>query len=67
MAPRARSKFGAPMFESEVFRKQIYFIEDSTCDIVGSFRRPPLSSGDPHLFGAPIVIRGLGNCAPSPL
>ena len=28
-----------PMFEPEVFRKQIYCIED-TCDIVGTFRRP---------------------------
>jgi len=38
---RARSKFGAPMFESEVFRKQMYCIEESTCDTVGAFRRPP--------------------------
>jgi len=36
------------MFETEVFRKQMYCIEESTCDIVGNFRRPgivlPLSS-----------------------
>jgi len=51
MAARARSKLGAPMFESEVFRKHMYGIEDSTCDIVGTFRRPPQS------FGAPAVIR----------
>jgi len=24
MAPRARNKFGAPMFETEVFRKQMW-------------------------------------------
>ena len=49
--PGARSKFGAPMFEPEVFRKQIYCVKDSTCDIVGAFRRP-------------IVIRRPGNFAP---
>jgi len=27
MAPGARSKFGAPMFAPEVFRKQMYCIE----------------------------------------
>jgi len=42
---RARSKFGAPMFEPEIFRKQIYCIEKSTCDIVGTFRRHPQSFG----------------------
>jgi len=39
MAPGARSKFGAPIFETEVFRKQMYCIEESTCNIVGTFRR----------------------------
>jgi len=28
------------MFEPEVFRKQMYCIEESTCDISGTFRRP---------------------------
>jgi len=41
-----------------VFRKQIYCIEESTRDILGTFRLPPLS------FGAPIVIWRPGNCAP---
>ena len=43
----------APMFEFEVFTKQMYCIEESrpTCDIVRTFRFPPQS------FGAPIVIR----------
>jgi len=31
---------GIPMFEPEVFRKQIYCIEESTCDIVGTFQHP---------------------------
>ena len=45
MAPGARSKFSAPMFEPEVFWKQMYCIEESTCDIVGTFRRPSQSFG----------------------
>jgi len=51
MAPGARSKFGSPVFEPEVFRKQMYCIEESACDIVGT-------------FGAPIVIRRPGNFTP---
>jgi len=45
MAPGARSKFGALMFETEVFRKQMYCIEESTCDIVETFRRSPQRFG----------------------
>jgi len=37
MAPGAKSQFGAPMAEPELFRKQICCIEESTCDIVGTF------------------------------
>ena len=48
------------MFETEVFRKQMYFIEESSCDIVGIFRRLP------WWFGAPIVTRRPGNCVPFP-
>ena len=39
------------MFAPEVFRKQMYCIEEITCDIV-------------ELFGARIVIRRPGNCVP---
>jgi len=60
MAPGARSKYGTLMFEPEVFRKQLYCIEESTYDIVGTFRRSPQS------FGAPVVIRRPGNCSPCP-
>jgi len=35
------------MFEPEVFRKQMYCIEESTCDIVGMFQRPQQSFGVP--------------------
>ena len=45
MAPGARSKFGAPMFEPELIRKQMYCIKESTCVIVGTFRRPPWRFG----------------------
>jgi len=41
MAPGARIKFGAPIFEPKVFRKQMYSIEESTCDMVRTFRLPP--------------------------
>jgi len=37
---RDNKKFGALMLEPEVFPKQMYCIEESTCDIVGLFRRP---------------------------
>ena len=40
MVPGARSKFGAPMFETKVIRKQMCCIERSTCHIVWTFRRP---------------------------
>ena len=41
MASGARSKFGAPMFELELFRNQIYCIEETTHDIFWTFRRLP--------------------------
>jgi len=55
MASGARSKFGAPMFEAEVFRKQIYCIEESTCDTVGTFWRPHsnLAPGELRLLAPP--------------
>jgi len=59
MASGARSKFGAPMFEPEVFRKQIYCCTKVLVTLFGLF-------GDPQSFGALIVIRRLGNCAPCP-
>jgi len=39
------------MFATEVFRKPMYCIEESACDIVGIFGRPE------QLFAAPAVIR----------
>jgi len=52
MAPGARSKFGAPVFESEVFRKQMYCIK-VLVTLLG-------------FFGALIVIGRPGNHAPYP-
>jgi len=40
-APGAKSKFGAPLFAIEVFRKQMFCTEESACDIVGTFRGHP--------------------------
>jgi len=48
MAAEAKSKFGAPMFEPEVIRKHMHCIEESTCDIVVTFRRPPQSFAAPR-------------------
>jgi len=64
-----------PMFE--VFRKQMYCIEESTCDIVGTFRRPPravasggasgartphLKSVPPHFTFGPLVAAYIQYC-----
>jgi len=46
------------MLEPEACRKQVYCIEEGICGFVGSFLRSPQS------FGAPMVIRRPGNCAP---
>ena len=46
------------MLEPKLFRKQIYFIEESACDIVGTLRRPRSHSAPPAAIWRP------GNCAP---
>jgi len=56
MAPGTITKLGAPMFEPEVFPKQMYCIEESTCDIVGPFRR-----------STPVGRRAHGDSAPGEL
>jgi len=37
---RGKKQVWRPMFEPEVFRKKIHCIEESTCDIVETFRPP---------------------------
>jgi len=46
----ARDKIGDPVFEPEVNRKQMYCIEGSTCDIVGTFGRPHCELAPGKLF-----------------
>jgi len=62
MAPGAKNKFGAIMFEPEVFRNQMCWIEQSFCENVGSFWSPanhssPLTGTVPGVLCpiAPIV------------
>ena len=57
---RGKKQVWSPVFETEVFRKQMYCIEESTCDVVGTFCRPP------QPFGVPIASRRPGNCARRP-
>ena len=44
MAPGARSKFGAPIFETDVFHKQLFSVEEST---FGAPRSRPYSDSVP--------------------
>jgi len=54
MAPGTTSKFCAPIFEIGVFSKQLHCIEENTCEIVETFRRP-------HSDSAPCEL-----CPPMP-
>jgi len=53
MAHGAGSKFATYMFEPEVFRKQIYCIEESACDTVETFQRLAQWFGVPCTDSAP--------------
>jgi len=59
---RRKKQVWRHMFEPEVFRKQICCIEESTCDIVGTFRRPRSHSAPPAVIWLPH-----GNWAPGEL
>ena len=59
MAPGARSKIGAPIFEPEVFRKQMYCIEECTRDIVETFRSSRIISAPPDWFSARVIAHPL--------
>jgi len=61
---RVRSTFGAPIFETEIFRKQICCIEESTCDIVGTFRRPCSHSVPPAVIWRPRSDSAPGELSP---
>jgi len=64
VAPVARSKFGVPMLEPEVIRKQKYCIEESTCDIVETFGTSRSHSALPAVILRPLVTGRQGNCSP---
>jgi len=64
MAPGARSKFGAPKLEPDVFRKQMYCTEECVFDIVGTFRRPRSHSTLPAVIWHPHSDSAPGNCGP---
>jgi len=51
---RGKKQVWRPMFEAEIFRKQMYCVDESTCDSVGTFRRFP------QWFDAPIATRRPG-------
>jgi len=44
------------MFDTEVFRKQMYCIEESVCDIVWTLRRPRSDLPPPNKLGAREVV-----------
>jgi len=60
MAPEARSKFGTPTYDFEVFRKQMHCIEESRLlvTLLGFFGAPRSHSASPK------VIRRSVNCDP---
>ena len=54
---RGKNTFGAPIRSNLKSFGIKCAVEESTCNIVGSFQRPP------QWFGSPIMIRRPGNCA----
>ena len=59
MASGARTKFGAPMFKPEVFRKQMYCIEVT---FLGLFNAPPCSDSAPGALRPPCPPRYAAAC-----
>jgi len=56
--PGQEANLAPPFSNLKSFRKEMYCIEESTCDIIGTFQRPS------QWFGSPIAIRRPENCAP---
>jgi len=42
---RGKKQVWRPVFEPDIVGKQIFCIEECTCDFVGTFRRTPQSFG----------------------
>jgi len=55
MAPGAWRKFGAIIFETEVFRKQMHCIIEVLVTLLGLFGAPAAIRSPPQWFGAPIA------------
>jgi len=53
---RGKKQIWRPMLEPEVCRKQMYCIEESTCDNVGTFQRPPRSDSAPGELCTPCSL-----------
>jgi len=64
LRPEQEASLVPPIFEPEVFRKQMYCIEECVCDIVGIFWLPRNHSAPLQYSSAPRVIRRPGNCTP---
>ena len=62
--PGQEAKFGAPVLETEFFRKQIYCIEESSCDIVRAFWRSSQPFGIPAVIWRPYSDSVPEDCAP---
>jgi len=62
---QGKKQFGAPIFEPEVFRKQMRSVEESAYDIVGTFGHPPQSFGSPRSDSAPAQWFGARGIVPS--
>jgi len=52
------------MFEFEVFRKQMYWIEENICDIFWTFWRPRSHSALPVVIRGPHSDSGPGELCP---
>ena len=64
MAPGARTKFGAHIFEPEVFRKQCTALKNVRVTLLGRYGAPRNHSAPPQHFSDLRVIYRPGNCAP---
>jgi len=64
LRPEQEASLSPPILEPEVFRQQMYCIEECVCDIVGIFWRPRNHSAPLQYLSAPRVIPRPGNCAP---
>jgi len=53
---RGKKQVWRPVFQPEIFRNQMYCLEEITCDIVGTLRRPRSHSAAPQRYGARGIV-----------